>query len=62
MTRYDRIVKYGKSEMAIAIAFCTATYIEGATGKDFSCEALKEFINAQSEPLEKWLSEEVEDD
>ena len=61
MKRYEYIVKNGISEMAIATAFCIATYLEGLSGKEMDCEFRREFIKSECEPIEKWLNEEIDD-
>ena len=61
MKRYERIIEGGVSEMAIAIGFCISAYIEGLTNKDMDCELRKAIIEAECEPLEKWLNEEIEE-
>lgn len=60
MKRYEYIVKNGISEMAIATAFCIATYIEGLTKVDMDCDFRRAFIEAECEPIEKWLNEEID--
>ena len=59
VTRFERAIQ-SPMEMSLTIAFCIAGYLEQSEVQFFTDEALKQWMLATGNDIEKWLNEEVE--
>ena len=59
MSRFEE-AKENPMSMAVMVAFCIAAYLEESEIQFFTDEALKEFMEINSEGIMEWLMQEGE--